>query len=46
MRIDWKMAMRIEKTIATVLEEAHGRQAEETMETLSEGSEKLCKSST
>jgi hypothetical protein len=33
------MAVRIEKIIATILDEAHKRQAEEVMETLSEGSE-------
>ncbi len=31
------MAVRIEKTICTVLHEAHGRQVEEVVETLSEG---------
>ena len=31
------MAVRIEKIICTVLHEAHERQVEETMETLSEG---------
>lgn len=36
--------MRIEKIIATVLHEAHKRQVEETMETLSEGSERFYKS--
>jgi len=33
------MAAGIEKIIATVLDEAHKRQAEEVMETLSEGPE-------
>jgi hypothetical protein len=33
------MAVRIEKLIATVLHEAHERQVEEVMETLSEGPE-------
>jgi len=33
------MAVRIEKTIATVLDEAHKRQVEEVMDTLSEGPE-------
>ncbi len=33
------MAVRIEKIIATVLDEAHKRQVEETTETLSEGPE-------
>ena len=31
--------MRIEKIIATVLDEAHKRQVEETMDTLAEGPE-------
>ena len=38
-RVDWQMAVRIEKIIATVLREAHERQVEEIMETLSEGPE-------
>ncbi len=38
-RIGWEMAVRIEKIIATVLQEAHGRQVEETMETLGGGPE-------
>ena len=33
------MAVRIEKIICTLLHEAHERQVEETMETLSEGPE-------
>jgi hypothetical protein len=33
------MAVRIEKVIATVLNEAHGRQVEEVMDVLSEGQE-------
>ena len=33
------MAVRIEKILCTVLDEAHERQVEETMETLSEGLE-------
>jgi len=33
------MAVRIEKIIATVLHEAHDRQVEEVMESLSEGPE-------
>jgi hypothetical protein len=33
----WEMAVRIEKILCTVLYDAHGRQVEETMETLSEG---------
>ncbi len=32
----WKMAVRIEKIVATVLDEAHRRQVEEIMKTLSE----------
>ncbi len=35
----WEMAVRIEKIIATVLDEAHGQQVEEVMEALSEGPE-------
>jgi len=35
-RIGWEMAMRIEKILCTVLDEAHKQQAEETTETLSE----------
>ncbi len=38
-REGWEMAVRIEKIIATVLDEAHKRQVEETMETLAEGPE-------
>ena len=37
------MAVRIEKIIAAVLDEAHKRQVEEVMETLSEGPEGLYK---
>ena len=37
----WEMAVRMEKTIATVLHEAYGRQLEETMDALSEGPEGL-----
>ena len=40
-RVGWEMAVRIEKIIATVLHEAHERQIEETMYTLSEGPEGL-----
>ena len=36
--------MRIEKILCTVLREAHNRQVEETMETLSEGPEGFYKS--
>jgi hypothetical protein len=35
-RVGWEMAVRIEKIFATVLHEAHERQVEEVMETLSE----------
>ena len=35
--------MRIEKIIATVLDEAHKRQVEKVMETLSEGPEEFYK---
>jgi hypothetical protein len=35
-RIDWEIAVRIEKILCTVLHEAHERQVEETMQTLSE----------
>ncbi len=38
-RIGWETAVRIEKIIATVLHEAHERQTEEVMDTLSEGPE-------
>ncbi len=38
-RVGWEMAVRIEKIIATVLDEAHRQQVEETMETLVERSE-------
>ena len=44
-RIGWEMAVRIEKIISTVLHEAHRRQVEETMDTLSEGPEGFYKSS-
>ena len=37
------MAVSIEKIIATVLDEAHKQQVEETMDTLEEGSEGLSK---
>lgn len=42
-RIGWEMAVRIEKIITTVLDEAHRRQVEETMETLGEGPESFYK---
>jgi hypothetical protein len=38
-RIGWEMAVRIEKILWTVLDEAHKRQVEETTETLGEGPE-------
>ncbi len=38
-KIGWETAVRIEKIISTVLHEAHERQVEEAMETLSEGPE-------
>jgi hypothetical protein len=38
-RKGWEMAVRIEKILCTVLDEAHERQVEETMDTLSEGPE-------
>ena len=43
-REGWEMAVRIEKIVATVLDEAHKRQVEETMDTLAEGPEKLYRS--
>jgi len=38
-RKGWEAAMRIEKILCTVLHEAHRRQVEEAMDTLSEGPE-------
>jgi hypothetical protein len=38
-RKSWKMAVRIEKIVATVLDEANGWQVEEVMAVLSEGPE-------
>jgi hypothetical protein len=38
-RKGWERAVRIEKILCTVLHEAHERQVEKTIETLSEGSE-------
>ncbi len=38
-RKGWEMAVRIEKIIATVLNEAHKEQVEEAMDTLAEGPE-------
>jgi hypothetical protein len=43
-RKGWEMAVRIEKILCTVLDEAHKRQVEETAETLSEGPESFYKS--
>lgn len=42
-RKGWEMAVRMEKIIATVLDEAHKRQVEELMSMLSEGPEGLYK---
>jgi hypothetical protein len=42
-REGWEMAVRIEKIIATVLDEAHKRQVEEVMDLLEEGPEGLYK---
>ncbi|MCA1719183.1 MAG: hypothetical protein LC781_20950 [Actinobacteria bacterium] len=42
-RIGWEMAVRIEKIVATVLDEAHKRQVEKVMDTLREGPEGLYK---
>ncbi len=38
-RVGWDMAVRIEKIICTVLDEAHNLQVKEAMDTLSEGPE-------
>jgi hypothetical protein len=38
-RVGWEMALRIEKILCTVLRDAHERQVEETITTLSEGPE-------
>ena len=43
-QIGWEMAVRIEKILCTVLHEAHEKQVEETMDTLSEGPEGFYKS--
>ena len=40
-RKGWEMAVRIEKILCTVLDEAHKRQVEEAMETLVEGAERF-----
>ena len=42
-QIGWEMWMRMEKIIATVLDEAHKQQIEETMDTLEEGPESFYK---
>ena len=42
-REGWEMTVRIEKIIASVLDEAHKRQVEEVMHTLEEGPEDLYK---
>jgi hypothetical protein len=41
----WEMAVRIEKILCVVLDEAHKQQVEETTETLSEGPEEFYGSS-
>ena len=38
-RVGWEMAVRIEKILCSVLHEAHDRQVEKTIDTLSEGPE-------
>ncbi len=43
-RKGWEMAVRIEKIITTVLDEAHKRQVEQAMDTLDEGPEGFYKS--
>ena len=43
-QVDWEMAVRIEKILATVLHEAHRLQVEETMDTLAKGPEGFYKS--
>ena len=40
-RVGWEMAVRIEKIIATVLDEVHERQVEDVVDVLSEGPEGL-----
>jgi len=40
-QVGWEMAVRIEKIICTVLDEAHKRQTEEVVDTLSEGPEEF-----
>ena len=43
-RKGWEMAVRIEKILCTVLDEAHKQQVEKTTETLSEGPEEFYRS--
>ena len=43
-RKGWEMAVRIEKIVATVLDEAHEQQVEERRDVLSEGPEEFYKS--
>ena len=43
-RKGWEMAVRIEKILCVVLDEAHKRQVEETTETLSDGPEEFYRS--
>lgn len=43
-RVGWEMAVRIEKILCIVLEEAHKLQVKETTDTLSEGPEGFYKS--
>ena len=43
-RKGWEMAVRIEKILCMVLDEAHKHQVEETAETLGEGPEEFCRS--
>jgi hypothetical protein len=43
-RIGWEMAVRIEKILCTVLDEAHKRQVEEATQTLSEEPEEFYRS--
>jgi hypothetical protein len=44
-RVGWEMWVRMERIIATVLDEAHKRQVEEAMDALAEGPEGFYKSS-
>ncbi len=44
-QVGWEMAVRIEKIICKVLDEAHERQTEEVMETFSEGPKDFYKTS-